>query len=134
MASYSVRVVFYDGTSTYTFPVVQSVQDPTPGMKAVIIPGNRADGSIVIPGGLQSQEVIVNGVLIGDYAQLTTAMDAMRSGVTTKPASITIQKYVGGTWTTDKVWNVRRITEIKFSDTLRNNDIEYQCSFIVISY
>ena len=136
MASYQVQIVFYDGTNTYTFPLVQSISDPSEGMKATVIEGTRGNGSIVIPGGKKSQEIIVKGIIADNngYVDITTAMDDMRSKVTTNAATLTIRHWTGSTWQNDRVWNVRRINEIEFGDSMRINNIDYTVNFLVIAY
>ena len=54
LLNYTVRFYFSDGTNTYTFPLVQAINDNVPAIKATVIPGNRSDGSIAIPGGKRS--------------------------------------------------------------------------------
>jgi hypothetical protein len=133
--NYTVQVIFYDGTNTYTFPVVQDVDDPNPGSKATVIEGNRSDGSIIIPGGKKSPEIVVKGVLnAADYLALTTLMDDMRSKVTTLPATLTIRYWNGATWVNSRVWNVQRTQEIKFGESLRTGDIDYTVTLLVRSF
>jgi len=136
MGNYTVQTVFYDGTNTYTFPLVQSISDPSEGMKATVIEGTRGNGSIVIPGGKKSQEITIKGIIHDNdgYIDITTAMDDMRSKVTTNAATLTIRHWTGSTWQNDRVWNVRRINEITFGDSMRTCDIEYTVSFLVIAY
>jgi hypothetical protein len=135
MGSYTVEVIFADGVNTYTFPLVQNINDPTPGTKSVVIEGNRASGSVVIPGGLKSSELIIKGFLhAADYVAQTTLMDDMRTKVTTAIATITIRHWNGATWVNDRVWNVRRVGEIDFGESFRIGDIEYTCNFLVISF
>jgi hypothetical protein len=136
MGNYTVRTIFYDGTNTYTFPLVQSISDPQEGMKATVIPGIRGNGSIVIPGGKKSQEIIIKGIILDNdgYIDITTAMDDMRSKVTTNAATLTIEHWTGSTWQPDRVWNIRRINEITFGDSMRICDIEYTVNFLVIAY
>lgn len=136
MANYTVQVVFYDGVNTYTFPIVQSITDPQEGMKATVIEGTRGNGSIVIPGGKKSQEITIKGIILDNdgYIDITTAMDDMRSKVTTNAATLTIRHWTGSAWVNDRVWNVRRINEIEFGDSMRTNNIDYTVNFLVIAY
>ncbi len=136
MGNYTVRTVFYDGTNTYIFPLVQSISDPSEGMKATVISGTRGNGSIVIPGGKKSQEITIKGIILDNdgYIDITTAMDDMRSKVTTNVATLTIEHWTGSTWQSDRVWNIRRINEITFGDSMRTCDIEYTVNFLVIAY
>jgi len=130
-----VQIIFADGVNSYTFPVVQNINDPTPGIKATVIEGNRASGSVVIPAGLKSPELTIKGILSGDdYSALTTLMDNMRSKVSTLPATITIKHWNGATWINDRVWNVRRIAEIEFGDSLRTSFIDYTINFLVTNF
>ena len=134
MSTVTVRLYFNDGTSTYTFPHVQSVSDPKEGIKAVVIDGTRADGSIVIPGGKKSQEIVVKGIIFEDnYLAIMTEKASMESGVTTNPATLKLQ-YWNGAWQDSWSLTVRRITEIEFDDSLRFNEQPYSASFLVLNY
>lgn len=136
MPNYHVDLVFNDGTNTYTFPLVQSISDPVEGMKATVIEGNRANGSIVIPGGKKSQEIKITGILLDNdgYVDLTSLMADMRSKVTTSVATLTLKHYASG-WVNDWVYTVRRINQIEFDEnSMRTNDISYTVSFLVLSY
>ena len=136
MPTIQVRVYFNDGSSTYTFPVVQSVSDPKEGIKATIIDGTRGDGAIIIPGGKKSQEISVRGIIFDNdgYNDITTAINNMKTNVTTNPATLSLQHWNGATWVNDWAFTVRRIDEITFSDSLRTTDQEYEARFRVISY
>ena len=138
MSSYQVQIIFNLGEAgEYIFPLVQAISDPTSGIKATIIEGTRSDGTIVIPGGKKSQEIVIRGILFDNdgYVDLTDLMDNMRSKITTEPATITIRHWTGSTWQNDRVWNVRRINEIEFQeDSMRTEAIEYTVRFLVISY
>jgi hypothetical protein len=133
-----VKLVFADGTHTYTFPLVQKISDPIEGNKAVVLEGNRADGSIIIPGGKKSIEIEVEGILFDNdgYIDITTLMSTMRTNVTTLPATLTLSHWNGATWVTDWSYSVRRIDPIEFpdSDDLRTVTQRYSARFIVFSY
>ena len=139
MANFPVQLIFEDSTisgNTYIFPLVQSVSDASPGMKATVIKGTRADGSIVIPGGQESIEIRISGILFADgYVDLTTLMDDMRSKVTTNIGTLTLQHF-DGDWQVDWEYAVRRITPIEFpeSDDFRTQVQKYELSFLVVSY
>ena len=136
-----VRIYFTDGTKTYTFPYVYSLDDPIPGMKATVHKGNRGDGSIVIPGGKESIDITIKGVLIGDnYSDLITAMNSMRTNVTTNVATLSLQHYDseisgGGDWVDDWAYTVRRIDKIKWEeDNLRTTYQKYEVTLKVVAY
>lgn len=136
MSSYNVDLVFNDGGGEHILPLLQSISDPQEGMKAVVHEGNRGDGSIVIPGGRKSQEIIVKGILLDNtgYAAIQSLMASFRSDITTLPATLTLKHFDGG-WVTDWTYIVRRIGEIKFDEaSMRTNDIEYTVTFLVLSY
>lgn len=137
MANVTVVLNFNDGTHNYDLPLVQSISDPQPGMKATVIKGNRADGCIVIPSGKESVEIRVRGILFDadGYIGLTTKMADMRSKITTSPATLTLKHFSGG-WVTDWSFSVRRIGEISFpdSDDMRTNAQPYEITFLIISY
>lgn len=132
-----VRLRFNDGTYNYTLPHVFALSDPKEGMKATTIRGNRGDGSIIIPGGKQSQEIRVRGRFCaegGGYITLTSKMNEMRTKVTTKVATLTLEHKSGVTWITDWEYTCRRISEIRFPESLRTSSQEYECVFLVFSY
>ena len=138
MASFTVQLVLNDGISgsEYIFPHVFSVSDPAEGMKATVIEGTRGNGSIIIPGGKKSQEIVIRGRLIDNdgYADLTTLMTTMRTMVTTSQATLTMEHLVGASWTPDWAYTVRRISEIVFPESLRIWEQEYEVKFLVIAY
>jgi len=138
MASYTVRVVLNSGISgsEYIFPNVFQISDPEAGMKSTVIEGNRASGSIVIPGGKKSEEITVRGRLIDNdgYADLTTRISAMRTFVNTDPATLTLEHWTGSTWQTDWQYSVRRIESIDFPESLRTWEQEYNCRFLIVGY
>lgn len=136
---YIVRLTFEEqvtGAVAYVLPYVFHVTDPKEGMKAVVIPGNRGDGSIVIPGGKKSQEVIVRGNLIDEdgYKDLTTKINDMKAKLTTELAILTMEHKEGITWVTDWTYSVRRIGEIEFTESLRTGRQEYEVTFLVVAY
>lgn len=136
MGTVSVKVTFEHGSGTaYDFPHVFSISDPKEGIKGTLISGNRGDGSIYIPGGRKSQEIVIRGNLIStNYIDLTTLIDAMRSGVTTDVGTLTLQYFASGSWNPSWVYTVRRIEEITWSESLRIDYQEYECRFMVLSY
>jgi len=136
---YTVRITFTEegtGATTYEFPHVFQSDDPKEGMKAVVIPGNRGDGSIVIPGGKKSQEIVIKGKIFDEdgYKDLTTKINEMKSEVTTNVATLTMEHKEGVTWINDWTYTVRRISEIEFSESLRIGIQEYATTFLVIAY
>ena len=132
--STQVRVIFNDGTGDYELIHCFHITDPKEGMKATVIKGTRGDGSIVIPGGKKSQQIIVRGNLCAiGYPALTTLINEMRQEVTTKSATLKLQHYSGG-WISDWEYTVRRIDEIRFSQSLRTGFQEYEIPFLVLSY
>lgn len=136
MSSNPVRIYFTDGINAYTFKYVQSISDSKEGMKAVVIEGNRGDGSIVIPGGKKSQEISVKGTIVQNsgYMSITSEMNDMRTKVTTNVATLSLQHWDGSTWANDWSYSVRRIEEITFEDSLRYVDQNYEVKFLVLAY
>ena len=138
MASYTVRIVLNSGISgaEYILPHIFHVSDPKEGMKATVIGGTRGDGSIIIPGGKRSQEIIVRGRLIDNdgYEDLTTLINEMKLMVTTDQATLTLEHWTGSTWQTDWNYTVRRTEEIDFPESLRIWEQEYSIRYLVISY
>ena len=47
-----------------SLPHVQSISDKQPGIKNVEIEGIRGDGSLIIPGGRPSYNIVINGILL----------------------------------------------------------------------
>jgi hypothetical protein len=105
-------------------------------MKATVIEGTRGNGSIVIPGGKKSQEIRINGRLFDNngYIAITTLMTTMKNMVTTAQATLTLEHLVGGSYTPDWSYTVRRISEIDFPESLRTYEQEYSVRFLVIAY
>ena len=138
MPSYQVVLNFNDGTNNYDFPHVYSLSDPIPGMKAVIIEGKRGDGSICIPAGLKSVEIEVKGRIFetDGYADIMTAIGTMRTDVTTNVATLTLKHYDidESEWVTDWAYQVRRISEINFEESLRTDLQSYSMRFLVLAY
>jgi len=137
--NYTVKITFLKdetGAVEYQLPHVFHVSDPKEGMKAVVHPGNRGDGSIVIPGGKRSQEILVEGTLFDadGYKDLTALMNELRSEVTTDVAILTMKHKEGISWITDWSYTVRRIDEIEFPQSLRTGIQKYSITFLVISY
>lgn len=134
MDGYEVKITFNDGSGDYDFPYVYSIDDSQEGMKATVINGTRGDGSIVIPGGKRSQEIIIKGRLLADdYKALTALISTMRTSITTDTATLTLKHNDSG-WVTDWSRTVRRITEITFPESMRTGSQEYEVRFLQIAY
>lgn len=142
MASYTVRIVFNKGETTqYIFPLVQGITEPKEGSKAVVIRGNRGDGSIVITGGKESQEIIIKGKLVSTegYTDLMSKLNTMKTKVGTDVATITKEWFDeslsgGGDWVTTWAYTVRRTEPIIFADSLQIDVIDYTANFLIIAY
>lgn len=138
--NYTVKLNFNDGTNNYDFPYVQSITDPIAGMKANVIKGNRSSGSIVIPAGKKSIEIIVKGVLWSNdgYVDLVSQMNNMRAKVTTLPTTLTLKHFdseeSGDGYVTDWAFTCIRIEDIIFGESMRTEKIEYTCTFLVTGY
>ena len=138
MANYTVKITFLEdstGSVDYDLPHIQHVSDPQQGIKATVIPGIRGDGSIIIPGGKKSQEIIVRGKLFDNdgYKDLTALMTEMRTKLTTEVATLTMKHYDSG-WVTDWQYIVRRIEEIRFPKSMRTESQDFEVSFLVLAY
>ena len=136
MPSYTVKLNFTEGSINYDLPHVSNVNDPKEGIKATVIEGNRADGAIVIPGGKKSQTIVVQGVIFDfdGFADLETAIEDLKSKITTNVATLTLKYWTGSTWQNIWQYTVRRINEITFKDSLRTDAQEYEVEFLVIAY
>ena len=142
MANYTVRVVYNkDLASEYVFPLVQGITEPKAGTKDTIINGRRADGAIVIPGGKQSQELVIKGKIWSDtgYADLMTKLNTMKSGIGSDVATITKEYWNpdasgGGAWETTWAYTVKRIEPIVFPDSMQTDIQDYTITFLIISY
>lgn len=136
MSTVQVRIRFVSGAINYILPHVYSISDPIPGMKSTIIGGNRASGSIVIPGGKKSIEIIIQGRLWDNdgYTDITTLMNTMRTNLTTDVGTLYLEHWNGATWTVDWSYLVRRIDSIEFPESLRITDQEYSVNFLVLSF
>ncbi len=136
MSNSIVRVYFNDGSHTYTFPLVQSAQAPEAKTKDVLIEGIRADGSIVIPGGKKSAEIIVKGVIFSNsgYTYVMSGMNTMRTNVTNNVATLSQQHWNGSSWTNDWSYLVKRSGEIEFEESLEYVEQKYTVRFLILSY
>jgi hypothetical protein len=143
MANYIVRIIYNKGISgsEYIFPLVQSITDPKEGTKDTVITGTRGDGSIVIPGGKKSQEIIIKGKLWSDtgYADLMTKMNEMKLLIGSDIATITKEYWNpnlsgGGDWETTWVYTVKRIEPITFAESLQTDIQEYTATFFIVAY
>ena len=141
MANWEVKVTFLSsesGAVEYTFPYLQQVSDPEAGMKATVIKGNRANGSIVISGGKRSPQIQVRGKLFDNdgYADITSLMNTMRSDVDTAQGTLTLKHrpLTGGDWSTVWSYTVRRIDEIRFPQSMRTNSQDYEINFLILSF
>lgn len=133
--STSVKINFTVGIVSYDFPLVQSCPDPMEGIKNVVHEGNRASGSVIIPGGKKSQEIIVKGVLVGEgYTAIQTLITDMKTKVTTEVGTLTKKYWNGSTWANTWSYSVRRISAIEFEDSLQTNDQNYTVTFLILSY
>lgn len=135
MAANQTRIRFNDGIYNYTFIAVFHLTDPKEAMKATVIRGTRGDGSLVIPGGKRSQEIIVRGkIYADDYVALTALMNTMKQSITTDSATLTLEHNIGAGWVQDWAYTVRRIEEISFPQSYRTAVQEYEVTFLVLSY
>jgi len=142
MANYTVKVTFLSsetGSSEYTFLLVQNISIPKEGEKTTIIKGTRGDGVIAIAGGKRSQEIVVKGKLWGDdYVALMTKINAMKTAVTTAPATLTLKHFdpteSGDGYIVDAQYTVKRIEEISFGESMLTDTIDYTVNFLVISF
>jgi hypothetical protein len=132
-----VRLIFNEGEANeYIFPLAQAVSDSIPAEKSVVIEGNRADGSIVIPGGKKSVEITIKGIIFDEngYEAIVTKMNEMRSNIDTNVGILSMQHYDGGDWIDDWSYTVKRIGQIDFSDSFRVVDQEYTVRFLILAY
>lgn len=143
MASYTVIATFNDGSGEYTFPLVQSISDPKEGSKAIIHEGTRANGSIHIPAGKRSQKITISGLLFDNdgFVDISTKMNALFSGVTTTPGTLTLKYWdpnLSGAGGYVNIWSylVVRTEEIEINDNseFRTESIGYSVEFTVLSY
>jgi len=136
MTDFIVQCIFNDGSGDYILPHIFHISDPKEGMKATVINGTRGDGAIVIPGGKKSAEIIVTGRLLDNdgYADLTTLIIGLKTAVTTNQATLTLKHWTGSTWANDWSYQVRRIDEITFSESLRTYDQEYEITFLIVAF
>ncbi len=135
MADYEVKITFNDGSGDYILPYVQSETGSNAAdEKSVIIEGTRGDGSIYIPGGKKSKRIVIKGVILGDYKEITDLMNDMKTKITTDTATLIMKHKEGVSWVNDWSYVVRRIGEIQFPETFRTDKQEYQINCIIIAY
>ena len=137
---YVVRVVFNNGITgeEYAFPLVQNIDDPEPGIKAAVIHGKRANGALIIPGGKESIEITIKGIIFDNngYEAITKKMSEMRECIHTNPSTLTLKHWDGENWTIDWEFAVRRIGRIIFpeSEDKRTQTQPYEVTFLVFSF
>ena len=140
MANYTVRVTFKEqvtGAVEYILPYLQHVSDPEPASKDTVIRGTRGDGSIRIPGGKRSQEIVIRGRLVDadGYKDITTLMNEMRTKVTTETATLTMKRLNAETgYVNDWSYTVFRNAEIRFPKSMRTGSQDYEISFLVLAF
>ena len=137
MASTTVVFNFNDGTNDYNLPLAQSIADPKEADKDTIIPGIRADGTIIIPGGKKSQSIKLSGILVNKdgFVGLSNDIETLKANITTKLATLTQKYWTGSQWQVVWAYTVKRVEEINFpSEGLRINYQKYEVSFLVVSY
>ena len=136
--SNQVKINFNDGIHDYDLPHVYHLSDPIPGIKANIIDGKRGDGAISIPGGKKSVEITVRGNIFDTdgYVDIMLAIASMRTNITTDVATLTLKHYdpEGATWVNEWQYQVRRIDEITFEESLRIDIQPYEVKFLVLAY
>ena len=134
---YNVKFNFNDGVHDYDLPLVQSANVPKEGIKATVISGTRSDGSLIIPGGKQSQNITVKGLLVNagnQHADIVTAIQTLNTNITTDVATLTKTHISGVTTITDYSYTVRRIESIKYPDSMQVYQQAYEITFLVLAY
>jgi len=115
----------YTGTGTpYTFPIVFNANYPHVSKDMIEHKAQRAKGSIIIDGGTESWDLILQGVFIAtSYTGLITLVDAMETAVVIGTRYVLkIGKSAGVYYS----YNVKRIKEIEYTESGRTNFIEYK--------
>jgi len=123
-------------------PHIQGVDDAEPGIKNIEIEGTRGDGSLIIPGGRESQDIIIDGIILAsdsslpdgtaysnpngtNYEKIMEQIDWLRINVPTTETHLYVEK----TSSTYDDYVVRRIGKIIFPKNLRRNIQEYTITF-----
>jgi len=132
MAITKPYIKLYDSTGLvlqYTFNLVQSINIPQSPHRTVEITGQRGKGSLIIDGGEDVFDIVINGLfMIEDadegYEDLTVDIDTMESAVqTVTPYVLRMDKTVS----TYYEYNVKRIDAIEYPESLRRDSQEYIC-------
>lgn len=136
MASYTVKLIFNDGSGDYQLQHVQSVTDNIEGTKSTVIEGVRGDGSVVIPGGKKSHTITIEGLFFDNdgFTDLMSEMNTMRTSLTSNQATLSMKHWNGASWVDDWAYTVRRIDPVQFGANLRTETQQYTVSFLVIAY
>ena len=135
----TVRLTFTEvasGSSAKVLPRVDFLSDPSAGAKHTVIEGNRADGSILIPGGKKSAVINVKGYLYNasGYAALMTDRATLNTNITNELATLTLEYFSAG-WNTTWTYTVRRQGDIRFTgDSLRTDYLQYEIDFLILVY
>lgn len=120
-------------TLVYTFQYVQNITGwPSDQPSNIEISNLRSQGSIIIPGGNKSYDIILQGALIGtDYSDLTADILDLRDKIVANTNYVLkLDKTVS---TTDNI-NVMRLLPIVFEDSYRNTLQKYAVTFRALSW
>jgi hypothetical protein len=120
-------------TLVYEFEHVQNITNwLTENPTNIEITNLRSQGSINIPGGQKSVDLVLQGILIAsDYDSLTTKIFSLQSTVVANTNYVL--KLDKSPSTTDNI-NVKRVIGITFEDSQRLTMIKYHITFKTLAW
>ena len=120
-------------TLLYTFQYVQNITGwPSDQPSNIEITNLRSQGSINIPGGLKSYDIIIQGILSAvDYTALTTAIFSLQSSIAPNTNMIlTIDK---SSTSTESI-HVTRVLPIILEQSFRTTFQKYSVTFRALAW
>jgi hypothetical protein len=119
-------------TLTYEFEYVQNIIGwPSDEPSNIEITNLRSQGSIIIPGGLKSYDITLEGILIADdYTALTTKIFALQAIAPNTNYILTLDKSPSS----DEDIRVMRLLPIDFKESNRITFQKYAITFRALSW
>jgi hypothetical protein len=110
-------------------PIINYSNLPKTSIKHTLIEGIRGIGCLVITGSVASFDGILKGTLVGnDYNAVTVAIDDLESKFS---VGTRFKLKIDKTISTSYLYNIIRIEEIDYPESLRNNYQHFTLTFKV---
>lgn len=130
----SFKLFAADGTTpVYTFEyIIPGINWPFDNPSSVEYTNPRASGSIIIPEGNRSYDIVLRGVLVSDnYTNLTTKIFALKDAIVANTRYVLI---IDKSSTTHDTIKVMRRVPIEFDESLRTNIQRYTVILNALSW